>query len=84
MAQVFKIVKENKEVVDEIKSLNKRKANVKELIYIIRTTDGSMEIHIGNSSFETMCSGSKMLDYMITQDLAVDNGSPIIELDEEE
>lgn len=84
MAQVFTIVRENKNVDELLKVLSEGKAEIKELICIVRHTNGDINVVDGGSTFETKCSGSKMLDYLITSNLDIDNAEYEIEEEEEE
>lgn len=77
MGQIFKIERENNQLHELLISLDQNKSDIKDIICILRFRNGDMTL-LDSSSFETKCSGSKMLDFMINEEL-----SPGYESDEE-
>ncbi len=73
MGQVFTIVRENKNVEELLKVLSANQVELKEIVCIVRHTNGDINVIDGGSTFETKCSGLKMLDFMINKDLEMDD-----------
>lgn len=84
MGQIFKIIRESTKIEELLKTLTKNKNDIKDILCIIRLRNGDMNIVDNGVPFETLCSGSKMLDFRITQDLMLENSEFEIEEEDEE
>lgn len=72
MGEIYKIERENKQMDELLKCLSDNRANIKEIICILRHRNGDVNL-LDNATFETKCAGSKLLDFMLNDELAKDN-----------
>lgn len=72
MVEVFKIVRENKKVEELLSILNDNSKEIKEIVVIVRSNAGDVDL-LHAAGFETLCTGAKMLDYVIHEELDIDN-----------
>ena len=84
MGQIFKIVRESPQIEELLKTLTESKEDIKDIVCILRMRNGDMNVLDNGVPFETLCSGSKMLDFRIMNELLTDNEQFEYEVEEEE
>lgn len=65
MAKTFKIVNDNTNISELIEALTSEKENIKDVFCAIRFTNGDLLLLDSGVPFETLCTISKKLDYLI-------------------